>query len=134
MAKALILIAEDDTDTRALLSVLLEREGFQVMVARDGAAALRILALLQPDLIIADLLMPQVNGLELIRSVRAMPECATIPIIVFSAYTDGYLQEMKEAGATAILRKPHDFFHLSETITEVLAIHQNFRNTKASGE
>ncbi len=77
-----ILIAEDDSDIRELLRLYLESEGFSVMCAENGLAALNIARENIPDLAILDIMMPQMNGYELTRALRSLGD---IPIIILSA-------------------------------------------------
>src|ERR1041384_3472610 len=70
LEKASVLIVEDDPDLRAFLHFLMEGEGLEVLTAEDGAEALFSLTQFQPDLILTDLAMPQVDGLELIKRVK----------------------------------------------------------------
>ena len=121
MPKAFILIAEDDPDTREYLSLLLQLEGFDVATAEDGAHALQSLAQTHPDLLLTDLMMPQVDGLELIRRVRGQREFADLPIVAMSAYGSGPISEAQAAGATATVRKPLDIASLINTISQMLA-------------
>jgi len=121
MSKAFILIAEDDPDTREYLSLLLRLEGFDVATAEDGARALQSLAQTPPDLLLTDLMMPQVDGLELIRRVRQQREFADLPIVAMSAYGLSRISEAQAAGATATIRKPLDIENLISTISQVLA-------------
>lgn len=78
----LILIAEDDADIRDLLRLYLEGEGFRVVEAADGAAALEIARERSPDMAILDVMMPQMNGFELTRALRKYSD---IPILILSA-------------------------------------------------
>lgn len=120
MAKATLLIAEDNPDTRSLLRWLLESEGFDVTTAEDGAAALKFLDLTQPDVILTDLMMPQVDGIELIRRVRGSSDLANIPIVALTAYGSNYIAQAKNAGANATLRKPEDLDQLVDTINQFI--------------
>jgi CheY-like chemotaxis protein len=118
--KTAVLIAEDDPDVRALLHFLLEEEGVKVVTAENGAQALSTLAWYHPDLILTDLAMPEIDGLELIKRVRQQPELAKIPIVVMTTYRGNYLEAALCAGANAVLRKPDDFDHLMGTLSQVL--------------
>jgi CheY-like chemotaxis protein len=120
MKKARILLAEDSTDTRLLLHYVLEWEGFEVTGVEDGAAALKSLAEGQPDLLLTDLMMPQVDGLELIRRVRAQEALADLPIVAMSADRSHHLEQASATGATAIITKPLDVDHLVDTIIQLL--------------
>lgn len=79
---ASILIAEDDADIRDLLRLYLEGEGFRVLEAGDGAAALRIAREQSPSMTIVDIMMPEMNGFELTRALRKYSD---IPILILSA-------------------------------------------------
>jgi CheY-like chemotaxis protein len=120
MKKACILIAEDHPDTRLLLHYVLVGEGFEVTDAEDGAAALQSLSQKRPDLILTDLMMPQIDGIELIRRVRAQDEFANLPIVAMSAYGHENLAKASLNGATAIIRKPLDMEDLVDTIARLL--------------
>ena len=80
--KPLILIAEDDADIRALLRLYLEGDGFRVLEAEDGTAALVLAREHAPDMAILDIMMPGMNGFELTRALRKYSE---IPILILSA-------------------------------------------------
>jgi CheY-like chemotaxis protein len=83
MAKK-ILIVEDDTFLQGLISRKLGADGFDIAIALDGNAALTSIAQSKPDLILLDLLLPQVDGYEVLRKVRQNPDWKDIPVIVFS--------------------------------------------------
>jgi CheY-like chemotaxis protein len=101
-----ILVVDDEPDQRFLLRRILERAGHEVTEANDGAAALRAVRESAPDLVVTDMMMPVMNGVELIRCLRADPATAHIPILAASG--DPHL-----AGATdAVLAKPYDGHHL----------------------
>ena len=80
-----ILIVEDETGIRTAMSLVLEMEGFQVSQAGDGRQGLHSLLECVPDLIITDYMMPSMNGLEMIREIRAKEEFRTLPIIMLTA-------------------------------------------------
>ena len=120
MKKVSLLLAEDNEDMRALLKWLLEDEGFDVTTAEDGAAALRSLSHLHPDVILTDLMMPEVDGVELIKNLRNTKEFAEIPIVAMTAYGNGYMLLASQAGATASIRKPEDLDILVPTINQIL--------------
>jgi len=120
MSKACILLAEDNTDMRLLLHYVLEGRGFEVTEAENGDAALELLAQTHPDLILTDLMMPQVDGLELIRRVRAQDEFTDLPIVAMSAYGGDHLAKAYVNGATATIRKPLEVDTLIDTINQLL--------------
>jgi CheY-like chemotaxis protein len=120
MKKTTLLLVEDDADIRMSLRLLLECEGFAVLTAADGSDALEQLARHQVDLIVTDLMMPQLDGLDLIRRVNSTPELAHLPIVVMTAYDDRFMKAAKTAGAQAVLRKPDDLEQLAETVNRLL--------------
>jgi len=120
MGKASVLIAEDNADTRSLLHLLLENEGFEVFEAEDGASALQFLTRHHPDAIVTDLMMPLVGGIGLIQRLRRRAEFADTPIIAISAFAREYSPDPIMAGATAVLRKPEDLLQVAETLNRLL--------------
>ena len=76
-----ILVVDDEPDERFLLRRMFEREGYEVLDASDGAAALAIVRESRPDLILTDMMMPVMDGQELIRRLRSDPATAAIPIL-----------------------------------------------------
>ena len=120
MAKALILVAEDDDDTRNTVRELLERDGFEVVAAEDLILAYGLLTINQPDVILADIMMPELDGIGFIRWVRNNPEFGDVPIIAMTAYDEKYLIEAKEAGATMTIRKPTGIPDIADAVNKVL--------------
>ena len=99
-----ILIAERDRSVRRLQSLFLEREGLGVEFSDDGEEALERALTSRPTVLIAEILIPKLDGLALCRALRADPRTRDIPILIFSIL--GAAQRAAEAGATAFLRKP----------------------------
>lgn len=85
MTKPSILVVDDEATILELIRDILEVEGFTVLIARSGTAALRLLQHTSVSLVLTDLMMPQVNGLELAQRLRADPKTAGIPLILMSA-------------------------------------------------
>ncbi len=83
MAK--ILIAEDDSDLRLLVSLKLESSGHEVVSVEDGSTAAQHCRTMRPDLVILDLMMPQVDGFTVVERLRADPATAAIPIVILTA-------------------------------------------------
>lgn len=104
---ATILVVDDEVGALTLIGIMLERGGFEVLKARDAYAALEVLETHTPDLIILDVMMPGMNGIELCRRVREMPATAEIPIVMLSARGDpASVDAGLEAGADDYLQKP----------------------------
>lgn len=100
----LILIVERDRNVRELQSLFLQRAGYVVEFADDGQLALDRARLAAPALLIAEILVPKVDGLSLCRLIRADPALFDLPILIFSILAAG--ARAREAGATVFLRKP----------------------------
>ncbi len=104
MSKKLILVVDDDRDLVVLLERILVEEGYQVATAYDGSSALTLLDEQKPDLIILDIMMPGINGLEILNSVR---QTHVIPVIMLTAKKDeATLRDAFDAGADDYIRKP----------------------------
>lgn len=104
---ATILVVDDEVGALTLIGIMLERGGFDVIKARGAYAALEALENHTPDLIILDVMMPGMNGIELCRRIRERPETTEIPIVMLSARGDpASVDAGLEAGADDYLQKP----------------------------
>ena len=121
MTEKLVVIAEDDAPSRLLLSEFLKSRGYQVGAAVDGLAALKLIRERTPDMVITDVNMPEMNGLELIRRLRSHHRTSRIPTILLSALTAptqvlaGYAE-----GADDYVAKPVDLEVLGAKIQALL--------------
>jgi two-component system alkaline phosphatase synthesis response regulator PhoP len=105
--KEMILVVEDNADMTAALKLALEMEGYQVLTAVDGLEALRILERVTPDLIVADIMMPRMDGYELYDATHQDERWLSIPFIFLTAKTDKEdIRLGKEMGADDYLVKP----------------------------
>ncbi|MFA6544775.1 MAG: response regulator [Limisphaerales bacterium] len=118
-----LLIIEDDRIIGSIYSKKFAVEGFDVEVAEDGQAGFERISAFRPDIVLLDLMLPRMNGLEILARVRAMPEFQQLPIIVFSnAYMSSVIDAAWKAGATTVLTKSNTSpKKLTETIHELLA-------------
>lgn len=116
-----ILLVEDDADARMALAILFELEGYEVTTAADGEEAYRRAVADSPDLIVTDINMPKVNGLDLIRLVRADERIAGTPIVAMSAVEKQYLNRAMELGAIAVAQKPIEFDQFVPLIARVVS-------------
>jgi len=104
---ARILIVEDDDPSRELVTFLLEKSGYVILSARDGAAGLRMALEEDPDLILSDLQMPHVDGYELVRRLVAEPRWRRVPLIAVSAFSmRGDREKALAAGFDGYFSKP----------------------------
>ena len=103
-----IMVVDDSLTVRKVTCRLLEREGCDVLIAKNGAEAIKILQDTIPDVMLVDLEMPKMNGFELIRNIRARSKTAKIPIIIISSRTAEKHQKLaKELGVNVFLGKPY---------------------------
>jgi chemosensory pili system protein ChpA (sensor histidine kinase/response regulator) len=117
-----ILIVDDSISTRRSLSQLLGDAGYEFMTAADGLDALDRMAAASPNLLVVDLEMPRMNGLELTRHLRAAENGAELPIImVTSRSTDKHRREAGEAGVDIYLTKPYSEDSLLDAVETLLA-------------
>ena len=125
-----VLVVEDEADIRDLLAFHLEREGYQVTRATTGPEALRQLRAAPPDLVILDLMLPELDGLEVCRRLRADPATATLPVIMLTAKGDEVDRVVGlELGADDYVVKP---FSPKEMLARVRAVLRRAR-TPLSG-
>jgi CheY-like chemotaxis protein len=96
-----ILVVDDEPDLRFILRRILERAGHEVVEAGHGAAALESVRGSRPDLVVTDIMMPVMDGVELVRRLRADPATARIPILVVSG------DSLHPVAADAVLPKPY---------------------------
>lgn len=117
-----ILIVDDDIDTLRLVGLMLERQGYEIAVATRGDQALRKAATVRPDLILLDIMMPEMDGYEVTRRLRTHAELANIPIIMFTAKSmvDDKVAGF-EAGADDYITKPTHPVELTAHVKAVLS-------------
>lgn len=120
MNKRCVLMAEDDDTQRELFTFMLATAGFDVRPVATGKAALAELKRCQPDVILTDIMMPDMDGLELVRLVKEKAQFAHIPIVVMTAFGKGYLSQAWAIGAQATLPKPFEPEDLFMAIMQVL--------------
>ncbi|HEY8725965.1 MAG TPA: response regulator [Gaiellaceae bacterium] len=103
----LVLVADDEEDIRALVAFRLERAGYEVITAADGAEALTLATTRLPDLVVLDMMMPKATGLEVTRSLRGQDETKDIPVILLTARAqEADVARGFEAGVDDYVKKP----------------------------
>jgi two-component system cell cycle response regulator DivK len=121
---ACILVVDDDLANLALAEALLQAEGFQVRVAIDGASMFQALKTCTPSLILMDIQLPEVDGWELTRRLKADPATSGIPVIAITAYgKSGDDKKARQAGFVEFLSKPVSTRELPGIVRRHLAAH-----------
>jgi CheY-like chemotaxis protein len=116
-----VLVVEDTLDTRQLLEMYLTMEGFDVVTAIDGIDGIAKALSESPDVIITDINMPRLDGVEMIKQLREQDIFRRVKVIAMTAYGSGPAREASEAGADFVLRKPILFDSIAETIRKLVA-------------
>lgn len=120
MAKT-ILIVDDSESIREVVNFTLENEGYQVLIGVDGKDALKFLDGRNIDLLITDLHMPNMNGIELIKEIRKMEAYQRLPILFLTTESQNNMKmEAKDAGATGWIIKPFVPAKLIAAINKVI--------------
>jgi DNA-binding response OmpR family regulator len=116
-----LLVADDDEDILTLVQLRLSRSGFEVIVARDGEEALRLVKERHPDLAVLDWMMPKSSGLEVLRAIRADSATADIPVVLLTARaSEADVQEGLDAGAVDYIAKPFSPQELAARVQRIL--------------
>jgi CheY-like chemotaxis protein len=118
-----LLIVEDDPDILRLLDTALTFKGYRVMTARNGSEALDVIRRKHPALVIADIMMPKLDGFGLVHRIRINPETREIPVVFITAtyVAQEDIEFALSIGATQFIQKPINLPGFLETIAELLA-------------
>lgn len=117
-----ILLVEDNPQNRYLVTFLLEKHGYEVVIAEDGEEALRMVEESQPALILMDIQLPKLDGYEATRRIKADPRFSAIPLVALTAHSmKGDRGKALAAGCDDYITKPVDADGLVERIEELLA-------------
>ena len=130
MNKDKILLVEDDSTLSFIIQDALKREGFEVATASNGDSGLRSFQEFQPDIIIADVMMPKMDGFEMVRQIRL--KAPSIPVLFLTARTS--LEDVVkgfELGANDYIRKP---FQILELVVRIKALLRRFTGNKSEDE
>jgi len=121
-SKKTIMVVDDDPEIVTLVRVILEQKKFNVLCAYDGPQALADLEKQKPDLILLDIMMPEMDGFEVLRRLKGAPETSSIPVILLSALNQ--LKDISkgyEMGADHYITKPFTVAHLMAVIDHLLS-------------
>lgn len=116
-----IIIVEDQPDVADLLEEMLGIDGYQVTKIHSSTGALSVIQAEKPDVVLLDIMMPDISGLEVLRFMRREPDLQRTPVVIVSARTlPEDIRTGLDAGATAYLTKPVDVNKLRETVARVI--------------
>ncbi|HEY9691445.1 MAG TPA: response regulator [Oculatellaceae cyanobacterium] len=117
-----ILVVDDLMDNLTLLQTILEAEGYEVELAESRRGALNLVQASPPDLILLDILMPDMDGYEVTQKIRQNPELPDIPIVLLTAHEELNAVEGLNLGTLNFIRKPIDFDELLAKVTAFLRL------------
>lgn len=117
-----VLVVDDEPTILKLARVKLEKEGFSVIDARNGAEAIEKAKSEKPDVIIMDIMMPKMNGNEACKNIKEDPETHDIPVLMLTAVGqfEEQLKSLEDSGATDYITKPFDPVELAEQVNRIL--------------
>lgn len=119
--RPLVLVADDETEVRQLVGDILVEAGFDTLSARDGLELLDLAARHRPELIVADVMMPKMDGYTAVARLRGQPATAGIPVIMLTGCSDPAYRELSEGmGAAAHLTKPFSPILLGELAQDLV--------------
>jgi two-component system, cell cycle response regulator DivK len=118
--KKTILVVDDFEGTQSLMKYLIENLGYQVQQANDGWKAVESVRRQKPDLILMDMALPSVDGIQATKLIRQFEETSEIPIIAITASGQFIYQRAIEAGCNALIEKPIDIDKLESIIKQYL--------------
>src|SRR5688572_24770434 len=131
-AGAKVLLVEDDPHAVGILEPILISRGFSVAVARDGQEGLEKVEMLDPDIILLDIHMPRLDGIEVCRRVKSNSATRLIPVVMLTAMSDlGRKLEALEAGADDFVNKPYNTLELVTRVKSLLRV--KFLNEQLDG-
>ena len=120
-ADRLVLVADDEEDILGLVTMIVERSGHQVVAAGNGAEALAAIRERKPDLVVLDISMPEIDGLEVLRRLRADSETSELPVLLLSAQAqEADVRRAFDLGASAYVKKPFSPTELAQRVDALL--------------
>jgi CheY-like chemotaxis protein len=111
-----VLVAEDYEDIRGMMKAFLEHGGFEVLEAADGYEAVQKALDDRPDLILMDIAMPIMDGIQATTAIRQHDDLAEVPIVAVTAYADFYYDRALDVGCNDVIQKPVDFARLKPVV------------------
>jgi len=116
-----VLLVDDDADARALYGYMLALAGYRVKAVSSGLQAFAEIQVNRPDLIVTDIAMPIISGLDLIMTVRSNDELADLPVVAITAFGENLREQARAAGATDAIDKPTELERMREVIEAAMS-------------
>ncbi len=116
-----ILVADDEADIREIMRSILKKEGYDVIIAKDGPEGLALAKEHKPDLVVLDYLMPGLNGIEVCQALKKDPSTEAIPVIIVTAFPNQKEQGLS-AGAVDFMNKDIDTIDLLVRVRSALKV------------
>jgi CheY-like chemotaxis protein len=132
MRRLRILLAEDDDDLRALYGYMLAAGGYKVNAVRNGLEAFAEIQVNRPDVVVTDIAMPVLNGLDLIMAVRSDYDLAVLPVVAITSFGEDICELARAAGATDAIDKPTDIARMREVIDAAVS-HPSSARLRSNG-
>jgi CheY-like chemotaxis protein len=128
-----VLVVDDDAEIRSLVARTLRRDGYTVVEAGDGLEALDVAGRLLPDLVVLDMTLPGIDGVEVARQLKAHPVLASVPVVALSALTQQAARDRAlAAGCAHYLTKPCPPAALRDVVARTLAVMAARRDSRPS--
>ncbi len=116
-----VLVIEDEADAAELFAEMMRVSGFRVIKTSSSTPAIAMMNAEKPDVVLLDIMMPELSGLDILRQMRGDPQLAKVPVVVVSAKTmPADIQKGMEAGAFTYLTKPFGFLDLKEAVERAM--------------
>lgn len=115
-----ILIVDDFSDTRRLAKIVLEKSGYEVIEAADGYEAVKRAVKDRPDVILMDIAMPVMDGIQATQAIRKHYDPSEVPIVAVTAYGDFYHERARDVGCNDVVQKPIEISRLTPIIEQFL--------------
>ena len=127
---SLVLVVDDSIDSLTAISLYLQQNGYRVATATNGQEAITVAGLTKPEIIVMDLAMPGMDGLESVRQIRQDERLKDIPVIALTAFsTEGFRRAAHDTGFNGYLTKPVDFSRLHDLIGRLIALARSARKS-----
>jgi two-component system, cell cycle response regulator DivK len=121
MRRLNVLLVEDNADERALFGYMLALAGYKVKVVSNGLEAFAEIQVDRPDVIVTDIAMPVLSGLDLITALRSNDELADLPVVAITSFGETLREEARAAGATDSIDKPTELERMREVINAAVS-------------